>query len=126
APRAGGGMARVRDADGRRRRPPRSDCHARPALRPVHPRHVRRRRTGKAREATAMTASAASLHLVILAAGKGTRMKSQRPKVLHRLAGLTLLEHVLDTARALSPATITVVVGHQADEVRASLAAAPD
>jgi len=67
-----------------------------------------------------------SLHLVILAAGKGTRMKSQRPKVLHRLAGRTLIDHVLASASTLSPETITVVVGHQADQLRAALAPRPD
>ena len=61
-------------------------------------------------------------HVVILAAGKGTRMKSARAKVLHRVAGLPMIEHVIRTARALDPATITVVVGHQRDTVRAALA----
>src|SRR3990167_10176259 len=63
------------------------------------------------------------IHVVVLAAGKGTRMKSQVPKVLHRIAGLTLIERVLRTAAALSPATTTLVVGHGADDVKASLAA---
>jgi len=62
------------------------------------------------------------IHVVVLAAGKGTRMKSQRPKVLHAIAGLTIIERVLRTAAALKPATVTVVVGHGADEVRRSLA----
>jgi bifunctional UDP-N-acetylglucosamine pyrophosphorylase / glucosamine-1-phosphate N-acetyltransferase len=62
------------------------------------------------------------LHVVILAAGKGTRMKSQLPKVLHRIGGLTIIERVIRTAAALKPATITVVVGHGADEVKRSLA----
>jgi len=61
------------------------------------------------------------LHIVILAAGKGTRMKSDRSKVLHRLAGRPLLDHVLDAARAVDPASVTVVVGHQADEVRTAM-----
>ncbi|MFM8536440.1 MAG: bifunctional UDP-N-acetylglucosamine diphosphorylase/glucosamine-1-phosphate N-acetyltransferase GlmU [Acidimicrobiia bacterium] len=61
------------------------------------------------------------IHVVILAAGKGTRMKSQLPKVLHQIGGLTLIERVLRTASALSPASITMVVGHGADEVRQSL-----
>ena len=67
-------------------------------------------------------AVAADLHVVILAAGKGTRMKSNLPKVLHRLAGRTLIEHVLHTARELQPASTVLVVGHGADEVQASLA----
>jgi bifunctional UDP-N-acetylglucosamine pyrophosphorylase/glucosamine-1-phosphate N-acetyltransferase len=62
------------------------------------------------------------LHIVVLAAGKGTRMRSDLPKVLHRLAGRPLLDHVLDAAAPLSPASITVVVGHQAEAVRAALA----
>jgi len=62
------------------------------------------------------------LHIVILAAGQGTRMKSARPKVLHRAAGLPLIEHVLATAEALAPATTTVVVGHQAEAIKAALA----
>ena len=61
-------------------------------------------------------------HVLILAAGHGTRMRSHRPKVLHRLAGLTLIEHVLRTARAIDPASTSIVVGHQADRVRAGLA----
>ena len=65
------------------------------------------------------------LHVVILAAGKGTRMKSQVPKVLHPIGGLTLIERVLRTAAALAPASTTLVVGHGADEVRASLASQP-
>jgi bifunctional UDP-N-acetylglucosamine pyrophosphorylase / glucosamine-1-phosphate N-acetyltransferase len=58
------------------------------------------------------------LHVVILAAGQGTRMKSRMPKVLHRLAGKPLIEHVLDAAQAVDPATVTMVVGHGADSVR--------
>ena len=60
-------------------------------------------------------------HVVILAAGKGTRMKSARPKVLHRVAGRPLIERVLDCAEAIQPRTITVVLGHQADALRAAL-----
>ncbi len=63
-----------------------------------------------------------SLDVVILAAGKGTRMRSRRPKVLHPLCGLPLLEHVLRTAFSLSPRRVVVVVGHGADEVRAAFA----
>jgi bifunctional UDP-N-acetylglucosamine pyrophosphorylase/glucosamine-1-phosphate N-acetyltransferase len=62
------------------------------------------------------------LHIVILAAGKGTRMKSARPKVLHRVAGAPMIEYVLAAARALSPTSTTVVVGHQAETVKAELA----
>ena len=62
-------------------------------------------------------------HVVILAAGQGTRMKSSIPKVLHRVAGRPMIEYVLRTARVLSPDTITLIVGHQADAVRTHLAA---
>src|SRR5690606_37207335 len=58
------------------------------------------------------------VHVVILAAGKGTRMKSALPKVLHRVAGIPLLEHVLRTVRAFRPDSITVVVGHGADQIQ--------
>lgn len=63
------------------------------------------------------------IHVVILAAGQGTRMKSALPKVLHRVAGRSMIEHVLRTAAAVSPATTTLVVGHQADAVREHLRA---
>ena len=66
------------------------------------------------------------LHLVVLAAGKGTRMKSRLPKVLHSAAGLPLIEHVLRTAGRVSPASIVIVVGHQADAVRAALQSRTD
>jgi bifunctional UDP-N-acetylglucosamine pyrophosphorylase/glucosamine-1-phosphate N-acetyltransferase len=62
------------------------------------------------------------LHVVVLAAGKGTRMKSEYPKVLHRVAGRPMLEHVLDTAARLGPVSTTVVVGHGAQAVREALA----
>jgi bifunctional UDP-N-acetylglucosamine pyrophosphorylase/glucosamine-1-phosphate N-acetyltransferase len=62
------------------------------------------------------------LHVVILAAGKGTRMKSDVPKVLHRVAGRSLIDRVIATAEALGPATTTLVVGHGADRVREHLA----
>ena len=56
-------------------------------------------------------------HVLILAAGKGTRMKSSRPKVLHPLAGLTLIEHVMRASRALKAATTNIVLGHQSQRV---------
>jgi bifunctional UDP-N-acetylglucosamine pyrophosphorylase/glucosamine-1-phosphate N-acetyltransferase len=65
------------------------------------------------------------LHVVILAAGKGTRMRSARPKVLHPLAGRPLISHVLRTVSTLEAATTTIVIGHGADEVRTALAAEP-
>ena len=59
----------------------------------------------------------APLHVVILAAGQGKRMKSRLPKVLHRLAGRTLLEHVVATTRELDPAAIHTVYGHGGQQV---------
>ena len=57
--------------------------------------------------------------VIVLAAGQGTRMKSRRAKVLHELCGLPMLGHVLRTARALSPSRLLVVIGRDAEEVRA-------
>ncbi|MGE4057032.1 MAG: bifunctional UDP-N-acetylglucosamine diphosphorylase/glucosamine-1-phosphate N-acetyltransferase GlmU, partial [Vicinamibacterales bacterium] len=65
------------------------------------------------------------LHIVVLAAGKGTRMRSALPKVLHRIAGRPMLDYVLDTASALEPTTTTVVVGHEAAVVQATFGSRP-
>ena len=62
------------------------------------------------------------IDVVIMAAGKGTRMKSRLPKVLHPLAGRTLLRHVLDTAQALQARQAVVITGHGAIEVEAACA----
>jgi len=62
----------------------------------------------------------APLHVIVLAAGEGKRMKSRRAKVLLPLAGRPLLGHVLDTARALRPAAVHVVYGHRGEQVRAA------
>jgi bifunctional UDP-N-acetylglucosamine pyrophosphorylase / glucosamine-1-phosphate N-acetyltransferase len=63
------------------------------------------------------------VNVVLLAAGLGTRMKSKMAKVLHRAGGMALVEHVVRTALELtSPERIVVVVGHQSDKVRATLA----
>ena len=58
------------------------------------------------------------LKVIILAAGLGTRMKSERAKVLHELAGKPLIAHVIDGAMKLSPEKIYVVIGHQGEQVR--------
>jgi bifunctional UDP-N-acetylglucosamine pyrophosphorylase/glucosamine-1-phosphate N-acetyltransferase len=65
------------------------------------------------------------LSVIILAAGQGKRMRSALPKVLHRLAGKTLLEHVVEAASALDPDRILVVYGHRGAELRAALADLP-
>ena len=58
------------------------------------------------------------LHIGILAAGKGSRMESKLPKVLHKLNGKSLIDYVLDTASELNPDSITLVVGFQKDRVK--------
>ncbi|AXK72716.1 UDP-N-acetylglucosamine diphosphorylase/glucosamine-1-phosphate N-acetyltransferase [Lysobacter sp. TY2-98] len=60
----------------------------------------------------------APLHVVILAAGEGKRMKSAKPKVLQPVAGVPMLQHVIETARVLMPAGIHVVYGHRGEQVR--------
>lgn len=67
-----------------------------------------------------------ALHVVILAAGEGKRMKSALPKVLQRVGGRPMLAHVVDTARALRPAGIHVVHGHGGEAVRAAFAGQDD
>jgi len=64
-----------------------------------------------------------ALSVVIMAAGKGTRMRSARPKVLHTLGGTPLLGHVLATAETLAPSRCIVVTGHGAELVEAAFAA---
>jgi len=61
------------------------------------------------------------LDILILAAGLGTRMKSNLAKVLHKLDGRPLINHVCETAAALSPRNIYVVVGHQGEDVKAAV-----
>ena len=64
-----------------------------------------------------------ALNIVIMAAGKGTRMKSKHPKVLHKLAGRSLLQHVLDTAAKLDAQRIVAITGHGAAAVEAAVEA---
>src|SRR5687768_4392981 len=64
-----------------------------------------------------------NLHVVILAAGEGKRMKSRLPKVLQSIAGRPMLAHVIDTARALGANAVHVVYGHGGPQVRAAFAA---
>jgi bifunctional UDP-N-acetylglucosamine pyrophosphorylase / glucosamine-1-phosphate N-acetyltransferase len=63
-----------------------------------------------------------NIDIVIMAAGKGTRMKSKHPKVLHKLAGRALLQHVVDTAATLKPRSIITITGHGATQVIAACA----
>ncbi|HMN35205.1 MAG TPA: bifunctional UDP-N-acetylglucosamine diphosphorylase/glucosamine-1-phosphate N-acetyltransferase GlmU [Chiayiivirga sp.] len=63
-----------------------------------------------------------ALNVVILAAGEGKRMRSSRPKVLQPIAARPMLAHVIDAARALSPAAIHIVHGHEGAAVRAAFA----
>ena len=67
----------------------------------------------------------ADIHVVVLAAGKGTRMKSSVPKMLHRVAGKPMIDYVVEAAARLAPTTTTIVVGHQQDALKAALAAHP-
>ena len=66
-----------------------------------------------------------NLDIVVLAAGKGTRMRSNMAKVLHKLSGRSLITHVMSTAAQLSPRHIAVVVGHQAQDVMTHLGEGP-
>jgi len=68
--------------------------------------------------------SSNSLEIIVLAAGQGTRMRSELPKVLHNLAGRPLLAHVLDSVSALNPTRVHVVVGYRGDAVRTAVQAA--
>ncbi|HCD35939.1 sugar phosphate nucleotidyltransferase [Chlorobium phaeovibrioides] len=61
------------------------------------------------------------LAIVIMAGGKGTRMQSDLPKVLHKAAGRALIEHVIDKSQALDPEKIILIVGHQAELVKDSV-----
>jgi bifunctional UDP-N-acetylglucosamine pyrophosphorylase/glucosamine-1-phosphate N-acetyltransferase len=64
-----------------------------------------------------------NLAVIVLAAGQGTRMKSSRPKILHALAGIPIIGHVLATARELDPAHVIVVVRHERDDVADAVSA---
>ncbi|MGJ8516322.1 bifunctional UDP-N-acetylglucosamine diphosphorylase/glucosamine-1-phosphate N-acetyltransferase GlmU [Carnimonas bestiolae] len=67
-----------------------------------------------------------SFDVVILAAGQGSRMRSRLPKVLHTLAGRSMLQRIIDSAKQLSDVTLHVVVGHGADQIEAALAGQPN
>jgi bifunctional UDP-N-acetylglucosamine pyrophosphorylase / glucosamine-1-phosphate N-acetyltransferase len=72
---------------------------------------------------TPASSTPSELAIVIMAAGKGTRLKSSRPKVLHEIGGKPLLSHVIAAAsRVVAPANIFAIVGHQAERVKAAMA----
>ena len=77
------------------------------------------------RNAVAPKTSARTLAAVVLAAGRGRRMRSARPKVLHRVAGAPMIHAVLRTAASIAPRTTTVVVGHDAEALVAALLGYP-
>ena len=81
--------------------------------------------TTRAHPSDAPDSQPGPLQVVVLAAGKGTRMRSRLPKVLQPLAGRPLLDHVLQTAHGLHDARCVVVVGHEAQAVRQAFAARP-
>jgi bifunctional UDP-N-acetylglucosamine pyrophosphorylase/glucosamine-1-phosphate N-acetyltransferase len=62
------------------------------------------------------------LRVIILAAGKGTRMRSDLPKVLHKVANKPMVEHVIDTARSLKPDAINLIYGHGGDQLQQAIA----
>lgn len=63
-----------------------------------------------------------TLNVIILAAGMGKRMQSSQPKVLHALAGIPLLSHVIRTARSLFPKKICIVIGHGGEKIKQAIA----
>ncbi|MEZ7533906.1 bifunctional UDP-N-acetylglucosamine diphosphorylase/glucosamine-1-phosphate N-acetyltransferase GlmU [Streptococcus sanguinis] len=65
-------------------------------------------------------------YAIILAAGKGTRMKSDLPKVLHKVAGISMLEHVFRSVNAINPEKTVTVIGHKAELVEQVLAGQTD
>jgi bifunctional UDP-N-acetylglucosamine pyrophosphorylase/glucosamine-1-phosphate N-acetyltransferase len=75
--------------------------------------------------ADSRSSASSPLFVVVLAAGKGTRMKSSVPKVLHRAAGTPLIDHVLSAAAPLKPTATVIVVGHQTEMLRAHFAGRP-
>jgi bifunctional UDP-N-acetylglucosamine pyrophosphorylase / glucosamine-1-phosphate N-acetyltransferase len=81
----------------------------------------KRKKTGKAADKAAPTPSQAALRtaIAIMAAGKGTRLKSKHPKVLHQVGGKPLLAHVIAAAKQVVPAAdIYAIIGHEAERVR--------
>ena len=76
-----------------------------------------------AKNSSSSTARSPRVAIAIMAAGKGTRLKSRHPKVLHEVGGKSILAHVIATAaKVVSPRDIFVIIGHEADRVRAAVA----
>lgn len=73
-----------------------------------------------------MTNNSGNVAVVILAAGLGTRMKSNKAKVLHEILGRPMISYVVDTAQAVAGDQLVIVVGHQADQVRRTVAVQAD
>src|SRR5437764_1121249 len=70
----------------------------------------------------ASSAASPRVAVAIMAAGKGTRLKSQLPKVLHEVGGKPLLEHVIRAAKRIVPANdVYAIIGHEADRVRSAM-----
>ncbi|HEY4229269.1 MAG TPA: bifunctional UDP-N-acetylglucosamine diphosphorylase/glucosamine-1-phosphate N-acetyltransferase GlmU [Thermoanaerobaculia bacterium] len=86
---------------------------------------MKRRARARPRKSSAASASTAAPRVIVLAAGLGSRMRSARPKVLHRVAGRTLLEAVLASAEGLRPERVVVVIGAGRESVAASLEGRP-
>jgi bifunctional UDP-N-acetylglucosamine pyrophosphorylase/glucosamine-1-phosphate N-acetyltransferase len=61
------------------------------------------------------------LHVCVLAAGKGTRMRSSLPKVLHPVLGRAMIDHVIQSVEALEPKAVAVVIGHESEQVRSTI-----
>jgi bifunctional UDP-N-acetylglucosamine pyrophosphorylase/glucosamine-1-phosphate N-acetyltransferase len=75
--------------------------------------------------ATQALTGSTPLAIIVMAAGQGTRLKSKRAKVLHEIGGLPLLAHVIAAARqVISQRDVYVIIGHQAESVRAAVEAA--
>jgi len=82
------------------------------------------RQKPKAKKKTARTSQPAvpRFAIAIMAAGKGTRLNSKRPKVLHEIGGRPLLEHVIRAAtQVVAPRDVFAIIGHEADKVRAAV-----
>ena len=88
---------------------------------PLHPRRWDSLTQGTGAVAQRTTTRTRSLAAVVLAAGKGKRLKSARPKVLHPICGEPALWHVLEIVGVAKPDKIVIVVGHGADEVRSAV-----